>query len=58
MSVAVRELIHLKEQREHLRYLLTRTRLCPDYRLKFESQLARLEKLISEATRSRVSGAV
>jgi len=46
MSTAVRELIHLKEQREHLRYLLTRTRLCPDYRLIFQSQLAHVENLI------------
>lgn len=44
-----RELLQLKEQREHLRYLLTRTRLVPHYRLTLMLHLAHVEKLVLQA---------
>lgn len=48
-----RELIQLKEQREHLRYLLTRKRLLPHYRLTLMLHLADVEKLVLQAKKSK-----
>jgi len=48
-----RELIRLKEQREHLRYLLTRTRIIPRYRLTLMLHLAYVEQMVREATESK-----
>jgi len=43
-----RDLIHLEEERAHLKYLLTKVKLAPDFRLAIEEHLKRVEQLISE----------
>jgi hypothetical protein len=44
-----RELIHLEEERAHLKYLLDQVKLAPDFRSAIEGHLARVEKLIAKA---------
>jgi hypothetical protein len=36
-----RDLIHLEEERAHLKYLLTKVKLAPDFRLAIEEHLKR-----------------
>jgi len=49
--MANRDLIHLEEQRVHLKYLLTEVQLAPDFRAAIERHLARVEELIAEIKR-------
>ena len=47
-----RDLIHLEEERAHLKYLLTEVELVPDFRSAIEGHLARVEKLIAVAKKA------
>ena len=51
--MANRDLIHLEEQRVHLKYLLAEINLNPDFRSAIERHLARLEELIAEIKKLR-----
>ena len=47
-----RDLIHLEEERAHLKYLLAEIKLAPDFRSAIEGHLKRVEELISEARKT------
>ena len=47
-----RDLIHLEEERAHLKYLLTEVKLAPDFRSAIEGHLAGVEKLIAAAKKA------
>jgi hypothetical protein len=46
--MANHDLNRLEEERAHLKYLLTKVKLAPDFRLAIEEHLKRVEQLISE----------
>jgi hypothetical protein len=53
--MANRDLIHLEEQRVHLKYLLAEINLNPDFRSAIERHLARVEELIAEIKKLRLN---